>query len=112
MKKLFLISVLFLSTMLTYAQSIPIIAYNDVQLEQQTKNPLSVSVYPNPFSDVIRVSSDFENLNFRIVDVHGKEILSGNASNIISGKSLKAGLYFIYLYKDEKIIYDQRMIKL
>jgi hypothetical protein len=73
----------------------------------------SVSVFPNPFNDVITVRNSFENYNIVIVDVLGKvvfekQIVSSETSIDLS--ELKIGAYQL-MVKGDTSSYTQKIIK-
>jgi len=86
-----------------------------VGLEEYEMN--SVKIYPNPSSDFINIDIDLKNeniLKYRLINIEGKDILSGNLSSGISTlniSNLNRGLYFIelldennHLFKSEKLL--------
>lgn len=79
----------------------------------QLVNESSVSVFPNPFSDVITIKNTFENSSIVIVDVLSKvvfekEIVSSETSIDLS--ELKTGFYQL-MVKGESNSYTQKIIK-
>ncbi len=79
----------------------------------QLVNELSVSVFPNPFTDVITIKNTFENSSIVIVDVLGKvvfekQIVSSETSIDLS--ELKTGFYQL-MVKGESNYYIQKIIK-
>ncbi len=79
----------------------------------QLVNESSVSVFPNPFTDVITIKNTFENSIILIVDVLGKvvfeqQILSSETSIDLS--ELKTGFYQL-MVKGESNSYTQKIIK-
>ncbi|MBA2612670.1 MAG: T9SS type A sorting domain-containing protein [Bacteroidetes bacterium] len=75
-----------------------------------------ISVYPNPVSDQLNFS--FENNSSRTIqltDLSGRMIRSVNVSDkttSIDLKDLKAGIYFLKLLSENKLILSQKIIKL
>lgn len=64
-------------------------------LNVQEEQKLSVSIYPNPAKDYIRVEG-LSSGTYRIVNLEGKEILAGNIETpIIEVESLKNGFYIL-----------------
>jgi hypothetical protein len=73
----------------------------------------TVSVYPNPASEVLRVgfqSEDIDNVSFSIIDITGKTLLR-NTSQVVSKRmdvdisSLQKGTYFIKVsQKEDQIV--------
>jgi len=64
-----------------------------------------LSLYPNPASDIVTISSDAESMaELKLFDIDGKQILQKSLKAdqyILNVSMLKAGLYFIHV-KDEK----------
>ncbi len=76
----------------------------------------SITVAPNPTADVlyINISID-ENLNFEVIDITGKVVLSGsvNQSNsTIAMNRLNSGVYFVKIFSKEEIKYEGKVVKL
>ncbi|MEY4604497.1 MAG: hypothetical protein RIT43_1789, partial [Bacteroidota bacterium] len=67
-------------------------------------NNSAVSVYPNPFNDVITISG-VENGIYTVVDNSGKVVLSGNVNGVelISTAALSSGLYTMTVSNNTKI---------
>ncbi len=79
----------------------------------QLVNESSVSVFPNPFTDVITIKNTFKNSTIVIVDVLGKvvfekQIVSSETSIDLS--ELKTGFYQL-MVKGESNSYTQKIIK-
>lgn len=73
----------------------------------------SVSVSPNPFTDVITIKNSFENYNITIVDVLGKvvvQIMSPSQETEIDLSYLNQGFYQLIVKGDNKS-YTQKIIK-
>ncbi|MCH7408545.1 alpha-amylase family glycosyl hydrolase [Belliella sp. DSM 111904] len=86
-------------------------------IDNEAINDLKCNIYPNPSSDKLFVQSGVEvgKFDFRVVDVTGKELLSGASdvdSNILELeiRDFKAGLYIFELYNGRQII-RRRFIK-
>ena len=61
-------------------------------------NNNSVSVYPNPTSDVLKIASDVIYDSYRVYNVIGSTVMEGNLNaDTINVNSLEAGSYFIEL---------------
>ena len=79
----------------------------------QLVNESSVSVFPNPFTDVITIKNTFKNSTIVIVDVLGKvvfekQIVSSETSIDLS--ELKTGFYQL-MVNGESNSYTQKIIK-
>lgn len=59
------------------------------------------TVYPNPCSNYIQLSSENVFSNFQITNLYGQKIIEGRATNFIDVQSLSSGIYFLELI-DEK----------
>jgi hypothetical protein len=81
---------------------------------QEAVNPTSITVYPNPASSEIQLTSDYaSNLDYSIYDINGKFIKK--ASNVtppvsISVANLNSGMYVVYA-KQNGILLNTTFIK-
>ena len=71
----------------------------------------AVSVYPNPVTDKINISSRFDITSVQLFDVAGKEIYSATNTNSIDANNLAKGIYFIKLsgenfFANKKVILE------
>lgn len=71
-----------------------------------------ISIYPNPFNDqlIIHVDNPEEVETYQVVDVNGNLVYSGNINSnntTIQTDQLAAGVYFIRLVSDQKIITEK-----
>jgi len=55
----------------------------------------TVTIFPNPFRDVITIQSENLNLKFQMFDVLGKQIDINRNTNTINTSSLESGIYFL-----------------
>ncbi|MBP8033011.1 MAG: SBBP repeat-containing protein [Bacteroidia bacterium] len=79
----------------------------------QLVNESTVSVFPNPFNDVITIRNSFENYNIVIVDVLGKVVFEKqtvSSETSIDLSELKTGFYQL-IVKGEDNSYTQKIIK-
>jgi hypothetical protein len=78
---------------------------------------LEFSVYPNPTSDWLSI--DIQNFNnediqFELVDVNGRKIISANiltSNSILQLDSFASGFYFINVFENQKHIKTFKIIK-
>jgi hypothetical protein len=89
-------------TLLGSSYTINSIKYRDkVQITsgifESDKALVGATVYPNPFSDFLSLKSENINLEYKIVDINGREILSGSFSNLENKNTelLPKGVYFV-----------------
>ena len=55
---------------------------------------------------------EYKNVEYRIVDITGKELLSGNVNgNLIQVGDLHSGIYFISLSTNGQVLATQKVIK-
>ena len=65
----------------------------------------AISVYPNPTQGVLTVVSEELINNYRIIDISGREVLTGNTPTTIDVSGLKAGTYFVeFLLENSKAV--------
>jgi hypothetical protein len=81
------------------------------------KNSMNLELFPQPATEFLRISSNnLEDLNYRIFDLKGKEVLSGyitlngNETISISIGELNDGIYF-FEYTIEKESFINKFIK-
>ena len=65
----------------------------------------TVFVYPNPVNNLLTIQMDTTSEKFvtEIVNILGEKILETN-TNLIDVSSFSNGIYFIYVYKGDKIL--------
>lgn len=84
---------------------------NPVSTGALQANSIEISLYPNPASNLINIKNpDARNLNYRILDVAGKELQNGRVTRDyepITIDALPAGMYFVAV-TDEKT--DERQL--
>jgi uncharacterized protein YjdB len=57
-------------------------------------NSSSISVYPNPAMDELKISGADESLKYNIISITGAQVLSGQG-NVINVSGIKSGLYIL-----------------
>ena len=82
--------------------------YNDCDLDDIEENTVenSISIYPNPAKDVIKILTD-NNLNItnvEILDLTGRTVLSTDKSADINISELPEGQYFVKIYGESTIV--------
>jgi hypothetical protein len=79
--------------------------------EVETENT-SVSVYPNPVSNVLQISSSSTALDYQIVSMNGMVVQIGKANNnSIDVSDLSNGFYFVKIYFENGQEHQQKIIK-
>lgn len=81
----------------------------DTTLYSLNKQMEFISVYPNPTSDILFVKGIDEKFEYVVLDIGGKQLLSG-VGNPIAISSLKRGSYYITVSFDNKV-YSELIIK-
>jgi len=82
---------------------------NTLAVNDNTKN--KVSVYPNPFQDVITISDVKGVKSISISDASGRTIRKTEVQNQVNLENLKSGLYFINLHKEDGSVQTIKAIK-
>jgi uncharacterized repeat protein (TIGR01451 family) len=80
-----------------------------------TKNSMDpatsqIKVYPNPAKDQVIISSA-GNLNYRIIDLKGKQISAGQTNTVVDVSSLQKGLYILKLESNEGVHIQKLVIE-
>lgn len=82
-----------------------------------TKNPIKLTVYPNPANKCLYVEYTTENIKptqYIIRDINGriyKSAVSGELSVKINTEELSTGLYFLSVYAEGRLIGTERFVK-
>lgn len=71
----------------------------------------AVSVYPNPFSDVLNISDVKGVKSVSITDVAGRQVKSMKASAQLNVSDLKTGLYIVTLHMEDGTVKSVKAIK-
>jgi len=71
----------------------------NTNLNAESFNLTSLSLYPNPTSDVLYIETSLETLNSIIYDINGKVILESNQKEIDLSR-VSVGIYFIKIQAD------------
>ena len=84
-------------------------------IQSLTETNSIVQIYPNPFTSetTIDFNADYKNATLKIIDVLGKELKRINFSGkqvILEREELKAGMYFIQIISENKIISTNKII--
>jgi beta-glucanase (GH16 family) len=60
----------------------------------------AISIYPNPTQDILTVVAKESIDNYRIIDISGKVVLTGNNPTTIDVSALKTGTYFVEFFSE------------
>jgi hypothetical protein len=76
-----------------------------VSVQDYKEHDKTLKIYPNPASDYIHIASNSNKTRFKIIDMVGKEVLSGslNSSNEINISGIKCGAYIVFIQFDKKV---------
>ncbi len=73
-----------------------------------------VTIYPNPCTDILKINSDWENINISITDIRGVKLLdlqNYQKGEILEISSLPQGVYYIFIFSESQT-YSQLFEKL
>ncbi len=92
---------------------------NPVGIEEKSTFNNSVNVYPNPSSGVFKLkieteSNEVENLEIKITNVLGEEILKDKIKEgkaVLDISALNNDIYFLNLFQDNKLITTKKLVK-
>ncbi len=70
-----------------------------------------ISVYPNPFNDVIYLKTDLENITVRIVDILGRNVMETSNTNTIEVGELPKGTYIMNVFQDGELRATEKLLK-
>lgn len=92
------------------------IAYEVTELlSVDEENLVSLNIYPNPTSDFISINlKENTNLDYKLLDLSGKEIESGTLSNLenkINLNALNTAVYLLNIYQNSKQLKSYKIVK-
>jgi hypothetical protein len=88
-----------------------IAVYGNVPLSTEEYNTLTVSIYPNPVSEVMFVKSHENISNITVFDIHGKKVKTVNAQSEINLGGLQSGVYFVSITSENGGIWTEKIVK-
>jgi hypothetical protein len=72
----------------------------------------NASVYPNPFSSVIKINSAADNIQVSVYNIMGQQVFEGAYVNTgIDLSHLSQGMYVVHATADEKVISNTKILK-
>lgn len=93
---------------ITWLKALPTASVKEVDLN-------SFSVYPNPATDELTITSEEVDASYSLIDVTGKTVLEGKTDSksktTINVSALKQGVYFIKFFNNENYIGTKKVIK-
>ncbi|WDF48443.1 GEVED domain-containing protein [Chryseobacterium sp. KACC 21268] len=84
---------------------------SDSTLALSDVNKTKISVYPNPFTDVLRISDVKDVKSISISDMTGRQVRSLNPSSALKLGNLNAGLYIVNLQMEDGSSKSFKIIK-
>ncbi len=98
----------------TRVDSVDVIVTSTLGVEDQQQEEVSVSVYPNPVSNVLTVSTKGleGTVELKMVDVLGKVVLaeSGAPINKVDVSNFKNGVYLVYVHNKGNLVQTKRIV--
>jgi hypothetical protein len=73
----------------------------------------SFKIYPNPAQDIVTIDISIENVDFKIIDIHGKSVGSYKlniGSNTLATDNIAKGIYQMIFYENENIIKTEKLV--
>lgn len=81
-----------------------------LSIESVSKN--SLQIYPNPASEFIKISSEYENSSYKIYSVLGQVVKEGIiSSSQISVSGISKGNYILKVSQDDKVATQKLIIQ-
>jgi hypothetical protein len=92
-------------TIVDITQNLVLLGSDPIYYLGVDKNKMTnINVYPNPATDVLNISGDYNNGTYVVMNVAGQTILSGeliNGNQQINVSDLNAGVYFVKINSDK-----------
>lgn len=81
-----------------------------LSIESVSKN--SLQIYPNPASEFIKISAEYENSSYKIYSILGQIVKEGIiTSSQISVSGISKGNYVLKVYQDDKVATQKLIIQ-
>ncbi len=82
------------------------------QLSGPLKEP-SLSIYPNPAGNLLYIKdvNGSENLSVKLISIVGQEIYAKYDNGIVNLENVAPGMYFLEVYRDNKLYHQEKIIK-
>ena len=72
----------------------------------------NATIYPNPFSHIVRIKSDIKDIHVSVYNSMGQEVYNGNyTGNGIDLSHLSPGMYMINATSNDKTISNTKLLK-
>jgi hypothetical protein len=87
-----------------YSQNDPLansINFATLSVPSQVLDDTSISVYPNPASEILNISTKYNIQNVEIFDILGKTVIRSENSEQINVSNLQAGIYLVKVFTDK-----------
>lgn len=96
-----------------YTANDKVTLFNLISLGISSENDTKISVYPNPSSDFINISSEINADNYEIFDISGVKILSNqfDQNARIDIRNLAAGSYILFVKSSDNAIAAKVIVK-
>ena len=89
------------------------VSYPDIYTNQKNVQKNGLLIYPNPTRNLIYVKGlqREEKVSYKILNVAGQELLINSSTDVIDIGEFKPGMYFLFIYKDNKLYHQEKIIK-
>ncbi len=87
---------------------------NPTTLSLSKKDYQDFAIYPNPANEFITIESNFEGMNYSIVNAQGQVVLNGKISGSsieLNCSDLQKGIYFVNLFDEKNSIVEKLIIE-
>ena len=71
----------------------------------------SILVYPNPSKNLVFINDSNPNLLVKLLSITGQDVPVRYINGTISIENLSSGMYFLLIYKDNKLYHQEKIIK-
>lgn len=82
---------------------------------ENTTNKIKPDIFPNPANNLLHISipnfSEFDNLNYSIININGQVVLTGNVyqEKTILNLDLNSGLYFLQINHKQEVVFTTKI---
>lgn len=78
---------------------------------QENSNQSEFSIYPNPTKDIVYINGLDDNIEIKLINSLGQNLNDRYSNGVVNLAGLNRGMYFLLIFKDNQLYFQQKVIK-
>ena len=95
----------------TYYLTVPNRLDGSVIINTSSIHENTESIYPNPVQDKLYLETKGQKWNYKIINLHGLQMMKGQYQDHIGVEALPSGIYFLQLQRDGELYKAIKFVK-